>query len=43
MCLYLIKHRILMTSVLLADKTPHTNKVNVYRYKVTARDILLII
>ena len=43
MCLYLIKHRILMTSVLSADKTPHTNKANVYRYKVTARDVLLVI
>ena len=29
-----------MRSVLLADKTPHTNKEEVYRYKVTARDVL---
>ena len=29
----------LMRSVLSADKTPHTNK-EVYRYKVTARDVL---
>ena len=41
--LHLIKHCILMRSVLSADKTPHTNKEEVYRYKVTARDILLII
>ena len=34
------KHRILMRSVLSADKTPHTNKEEVYRYKVTARDVL---
>ena len=31
------KHRILMRSVLSADKTPLTNKEEVYRYKVTAR------
>ena len=30
----------LMRSVLLADKTPHTNKEEVYRYKVTACDVL---
>ena len=29
-----------MRSVLSADKTPHTNKEEVYRYKVTARDVL---
>ena len=40
MFLYLIKHRILMTSVLPADETPHTNKAKVYRYKLTARYIL---
>ena len=34
------KHRILMRSILSADKTPHTNKEEVYRYKVTARDVL---
>ena len=34
------KHRILMRSVLSVDKTPHTNKEEVYRYKVTARDVL---
>ena len=34
------KHRILMRSFLLADKTLHTNKEEVYRYKVTARDVL---
>ena len=34
------KHRILMRSVLSADKTPHTNKEEVYRYKVIARDVL---
>ena len=32
------KHLILMRSVLSADKTPHTTKEEVYRYKVTARD-----
>ena len=32
------KHRILMRSVLSADKTPHTNKEEVYQYKVTACD-----
>ena len=31
-----------MTSVLSADKTLHTNKANVYRYEVTARDICII-
>ena len=36
------KHPTLMRSVLSADKTPHTNK-EVYRYKVTARDVLSII
>ena len=34
------KHRIPMRSVLSADKIPHTNKVEVYRYKVIARDEL---
>ena len=34
------KHRILMRSVLSADKTAHTNKEEVYRYKVTACDVL---
>ena len=34
------KHRILMRSVLSADKTPRTNKEGVYRYKVSARDVL---
>ena len=34
------KHHILMRSVLSADKTPHTNKEEVYRYEVTARDVL---
>ena len=29
-----------MRSVLSADKTPYTNKEEVYRYKVTARDVL---
>ena len=29
-----------MRSVLSADKIPHTNKEEVYRYKVTARDVL---
>ena len=43
MCLYLIKHRILMTSVLSADETPRTDKAKVYRHKVTSRDTLLII
>ena len=33
-------HRILMRSVLSADITPHTNKEEVYRYKVTPRDVL---
>ena len=33
------KHRILMRSVLSADKTPLTNE-EVYRYKITARDVL---
>ena len=36
----LIKHRILMRSVLSADKTLHTNKKELYQYKVTARDVL---
>ena len=34
------KHRLLMRSVLSVDKTPHTNKEEVYRYKVTARAVL---
>ena len=34
------KHRVLMRSVLSADKIPHTNKEEVYRYKGTARDVL---
>ena len=34
------KHRLLTRSVLSADKTPHTNKEEVYRYKVTVRDVL---
>ena len=29
-----------MKSVSSADKTPHTNKKEVYRYNVTARDVL---
>ena len=29
-----------MRSVLSADKTPHTKKEEVYRYKVTERDVL---
>ena len=29
-----------MRSVLPADKTPKTNKEEVYRYKITARDVL---
>ena len=37
------KHRILMRSVSSADKIPHTNKEEVYRYKVTVRDVLLTI
>ena len=36
------KHCILMRSVLSADKTPHTNKEEVYRYKVTACDVLWV-
>ena len=36
----LIKHCILMRSVLSAVKTPHTNEKEVYRYKVTAHDVL---
>ena len=36
------KHRILMRSVLSADKTPHTNKEEVYRYTVTTRDVFII-
>ena len=35
-----IKHCILMRSDLSADKTPHTNKEEVYRYKVPAHDVL---
>ena len=34
------KHHMLIRSVLSADKTPHTNEEEVYRYKVTARDVL---
>ena len=34
------KHRILMRSVLSADKMPHPNKEEVHRYKVTAQDVL---
>ena len=34
------KYHILMRGVLSADKTPHTYKEEVYRYKVTARDVL---
>ena len=41
MSLYLIKYRMLMQSVLSADKTPHTNKETVYQQKVTAPDVLL--
>ena len=37
------KDNILMRSVSSADKIPHTNKEEVYRYKVTARDVLLTI
>ena len=37
------KHCILMSSVLSVDKTPHTNEEEVYRNKVTARDVLLTI
>ena len=29
-----------MCSVFISDKTPHTNKDEVYRYKVTARDVI---
>ena len=29
-----------MRSVLSADKPPHTDKEEVYRYKVTSRDVL---
>ena len=29
-----------MRGVLSADKTTHTNKEDVFRYKVTARDVL---
>ena len=32
-----------MASVLSEDKTSHTNKEKVYRYKVTARGVLLTI
>ena len=35
------KQRIPMRSVLSDDKRTHTNKKEVYRYKVTARDVLL--
>ena len=38
-----IKHRILMRSVLSADKTPHTDKEEVYQYQVTAPDVFLTI
>ena len=31
-----------MRSVLLADKRPHTNKEEAYRYKVTVRDVRII-
>ena len=31
------------SSVFISDKTPLTNKEEVYRYKVTARDVLSII
>ena len=34
------KHRILVRSVLSADKTLHANKEEVYRYKVTACYVL---
>ena len=34
------KHHILVRSVLSADKTLHTNKEEVYPYKVIARDVL---
>ena len=34
------KQCILMRSVLSADKTPHTNKEEVYRHEVTACDVL---
>ena len=37
---YQIKHRILITIVLSADKTPHTNKEKII---VTAHDVLLTI
>ena len=33
-------NRILMWSVLSADKASHTNEEEVYRYKVTTRDVL---
>ena len=29
-----------MCSVFISDKTPHTNKDEIYRYKVTTRDVL---
>lgn len=38
--LYLIKNRVLMKSVLSADKAPPTNKEEVHRYNVTPRDVL---
>ena len=41
MSLYLIKYRILVQSVLSADKTPHTNKEILYQHKVTVPDVLL--
>ena len=41
MSLYLIKYRILVQSVLSADKTPNTNKELVYQHKVTVPDVLL--
>ena len=41
--MYLTKHRILLTSVLSADKTLHSNKKSIYRYKVTACDVLMTI
>ena len=38
------KHRILMRSVLSADKAPHTNKEEILSvFKTTARDDLLTI
>ena len=43
MSLYLIKYRILVQSVLSADKTPHTNKEILYQHKVTVPEVLLVI